>query len=649
MSGHAAMDASLSSDGKIVAPVCEMTRGLPVSYTHFLLKVLDDRIQKDTGKLAERVARCNNIDFVKSLRSMNMYTADFLEALTEVVLHLSIGDDVLSTLVFSLVASVSALPGKFSTYPHLVPACSRLLSLTILHPAFDAATRDEARAYLQALSNPSRPASDSLESSAYIEGSKLNQWRSGEPANAATADVSSTVVRRRTMQPRRDAPPLPPGIAPVPALTEDTLKSGLSPFAAAFTGSSTPSLSTPPGSLRSAEITPRHSMTEDDGEDPDDDDDDSRPGSHAGPVMNDRFHKVKHWLKGLRLHKYYRLFEQMTYLHMIRLTSDDLERLGIAARGARTKMLKSIELLRLRNESVEQSLMQMDAALDSGPMRPTLQGLCELLQMPSPYDELGAVDNIFVNTFVSVVSKAYTLLGMMYSSGGHIALKEDLEHFVELGDLCMRSEIFPVEHKQRLFLWKSECQKMLDQLSAMTWDVRLRQDTRKAPMVPPGSMTGAPPSAKQQASRMRRPVSDPRRPPPRPTTQKPRISDPRLLMQLHAMPDGYGHPHMAHPLNRNPDELAREAALSARRPSGGNIIIPPMDYGSMTFSASTASLNSASSGTSDHQWMVYGHPGAGADYAPDADADQQLLEFESLCVSITEHTQEANKRNTASF
>jgi hypothetical protein len=37
---------------------------------------------------------------------------------------------------------------------------------------------------------------------------------------------------------------------------------------------------------------------------------------------------VRNWLKSLRLHKYYRLFERMTYDQMIRLSADDLERLG---------------------------------------------------------------------------------------------------------------------------------------------------------------------------------------------------------------------------------------------------------------------------------------------------------------------------------
>ena len=43
--------------------------------------------------------------------------------------------------------------------------------------------------------------------------------------------------------------------------------------------------------------------------------------------------EVKMWLKSLRLHKYYKLFEQVTYQQMIRLTAEDLERLGNIAEG----------------------------------------------------------------------------------------------------------------------------------------------------------------------------------------------------------------------------------------------------------------------------------------------------------------------------
>jgi hypothetical protein len=80
---------------------------------------------------------------------------------------------------------------------------------------------------------------------------------------------------------------------------------------------------------------------------------------------------------------------------------------GIAARGARTKMLKSIEMLRLRNEAVEHNLMQMEISLDNGPMRPTLLGLCEMLQMPAPFHEVSQCDVIFVNTVGFLESKSF--------------------------------------------------------------------------------------------------------------------------------------------------------------------------------------------------------------------------------------------------
>ena len=52
------------------------------------------------------------------------------------------------------------------------------------------------------------------------------------------------------------------------------------------------------------------------------------------------FVDVPGWLRSLRLHKYNNIFETMKWQDMVKLSNDDLEAKGVAALGARRKMLK---------------------------------------------------------------------------------------------------------------------------------------------------------------------------------------------------------------------------------------------------------------------------------------------------------------------
>lgn len=49
------------------------------------------------------------------------------------------------------------------------------------------------------------------------------------------------------------------------------------------------------------------------------------------------------WLRSLRLHKYNSIFESMKWQDMIRLDDEQLSAKGVAALGARRKMLKVFE------------------------------------------------------------------------------------------------------------------------------------------------------------------------------------------------------------------------------------------------------------------------------------------------------------------
>lgn len=52
------------------------------------------------------------------------------------------------------------------------------------------------------------------------------------------------------------------------------------------------------------------------------------------------------WLKSLRLHKYTPIFQKMHWKKMVVMTDEQLEQIGVAALGARNKMIKVFELIR---------------------------------------------------------------------------------------------------------------------------------------------------------------------------------------------------------------------------------------------------------------------------------------------------------------
>jgi len=75
------------------------------------------------------------------------------------------------------------------------------------------------------------------------------------------------------------------------------------------------------------------------------------PGSGANPEeeldMN-LLSDVSAWLRGLRLHKYTPNFEGSTWKEMVMMTDSDLENRGVAAVGARRKMLRTFETVRIK-------------------------------------------------------------------------------------------------------------------------------------------------------------------------------------------------------------------------------------------------------------------------------------------------------------
>lgn len=55
---------------------------------------------------------------------------------------------------------------------------------------------------------------------------------------------------------------------------------------------------------------------------------------------------IPSWLRSLRLHKYTPVFQSMTWKEMVHLSDEELEKRGVAALGARRKMLKVFEKIK---------------------------------------------------------------------------------------------------------------------------------------------------------------------------------------------------------------------------------------------------------------------------------------------------------------
>jgi len=70
-----------------------------------------------------------------------------------------------------------------------------------------------------------------------------------------------------------------------------------------------------------------------------------KPDEEVDPVL---LEDVPAWLRSLRLHKYTPNFEGLTWRQMVAMNEDALEAKGVAALGARRKMLKTFEAVRAK-------------------------------------------------------------------------------------------------------------------------------------------------------------------------------------------------------------------------------------------------------------------------------------------------------------
>jgi hypothetical protein len=67
------------------------------------------------------------------------------------------------------------------------------------------------------------------------------------------------------------------------------------------------------------------------------------------------------WFRSLRLHKYNSIFEPMKWQDIIKLTDEELTEKGVAALGARRKMLKVFENIR---QHCEENVSPVSSIID---------------------------------------------------------------------------------------------------------------------------------------------------------------------------------------------------------------------------------------------------------------------------------------------
>lgn len=256
--------------------------------------------------------------------------------------------------------------------------------------------------------------------------------------------------RRQLLQPQREAPAPPPASTPLLSSTsasKDAAGGGIPDGPKRHNSGSKKSPKMP---VRPAP-TPASPVTS------------SPVGVEAGPV---NFHKLKQWLKRHRLHKYATNFANLTYTGIVELTVADLERLGITAKGARTKMLKSIADLKFYNAQREQDLVQVQTHAAQGLFQKAIQGMADLLQLPNsnasgspnvavdglspsglnlPLEAMAIVQDIVVGLLSGSVPHRPAEGAVAVAAGSLAAFLEQ----------AIRLEFFSVDQRSQLFNWKS--------------------------------------------------------------------------------------------------------------------------------------------------------------------------------------------------
>ncbi|KAL1138895.1 hypothetical protein AAG570_008957 [Ranatra chinensis] len=181
---------------------------------------------------------------------------------------------------------------------------------------------------------------------------------------------------------------------------------------------------------------------------------------YDNPGMRD----VKSWLKSLRLHKYWRLFSQLSYEQMLSLNEDNFDAIldqvggGTVTQGARRKIVLSIAKLRERSGLL--ALLEQDV-MAGGNLMTAMDELKMVLSTPiraHPEDEHTAYDDI-PSQFTRVLGKVCTQLMVCTPADD-----ESLNLFLGLLDSTLHHDGFTAQQKKKISSWRLQISQQLRQM-----------------------------------------------------------------------------------------------------------------------------------------------------------------------------------------
>uniref|UniRef100_A0A087XSL3 Protein Smaug homolog 1 n=1 Tax=Poecilia formosa TaxID=48698 RepID=A0A087XSL3_POEFO len=214
------------------------------------------------------------------------------------------------------------------------------------------------------------------------------------------------------------------------------------------------------------------------------------------PRVVSRMLYVPGWLKSLRLHKYAVLFSTMTYDEMMSLTEEQLEAQQKVTKGARHKIVISIQKLKERQNLLRS--LEKDV-LEGGNLRMPLQELHLMITTPikafsggdesslqrpllSPQSKSSASDSglpgggggeaesggsviaegDLPGQFTRVMGKVCTQLLVSRSD------EDNISSYLQLIDKCLIHESFTETQKKRLLSWKQQVQRLFRSIPRKT-------------------------------------------------------------------------------------------------------------------------------------------------------------------------------------
>lgn len=185
--------------------------------------------------------------------------------------------------------------------------------------------------------------------------------------------------------------------------------------------------------------------------------------------------EVPAWLKSLRLHKYTAMFAELSYEQMMALDEAELEKRNVT-KGARTKILQSIQKLRNRAADLRAMHEQLSLAHPERCLRCAIASLRQMIATPMiPYtpaagETSDSIDGFALLSCISdqnVPGLIFNLLGEVQRAvfvSGRQAMDIEYEYLLMLFsifDKLCNNEAFTPMQRQRVHQWKRLARKAI--------------------------------------------------------------------------------------------------------------------------------------------------------------------------------------------